>query len=75
MDGQPITMEDLERLALAMAQALPDLDCPECCDCGVVYQYFERSAELYREEWEWACFANTLIRYQASRKGQAHRTA
>lgn len=75
MDEQQITMEDLERLALAMAQAIPKLDCPECCDCGLVYQYAERSAELYREEWEWACLANVLIRYQANKNTQANRAA
>lgn len=71
MNGQQITPEDLERMALVMAQAIPELECPECCDCGVVYQYFERSAELYREEWEWACLAKVLIRYQANRRRQA----
>ncbi|MGV3742901.1 MAG: hypothetical protein ACO1NO_11390 [Burkholderiaceae bacterium] len=70
MNGQEITVEDLERMALMMAQAIPELDCPECCDCGIVYQYLERSAELYREEWEWACLANVLIRYQAVRRRQ-----
>lgn len=73
MDRQEVTQEELERMALAMVQALPELDCPECCDCGVVYQYLERSAEVYREEWEWACLANTLIRYQSSRRQQAQR--
>jgi hypothetical protein len=75
MDGQQITMEDLERLAYAMAQAIPDLDCPECCDCGVVYQYVERSAQVYREEWEWACLVNLLIHYRTSRTRQASRGA
>jgi hypothetical protein len=75
MDRQQITMEDLERLALTMAEAIPNLECPECCDCGVVYQYVERSAELYREEWEWACLANGIIYYQANRQQQPHRTA
>ena len=70
MDQKQVTQEDLERLALAMAQAIPALDCPECCDCGVVYQYLERSAQLYREEWEWACLASLLIHYQASSKQQ-----
>jgi hypothetical protein len=73
VDKQQIDMEDLERLAFAMAQAIPELDCPECCDCGVVYQYVERSAEWYREEWEWACFAVALIRCQENRKQQGYR--
>lgn len=75
MDGQQITKEDLERMALVMAQAIPDLDCPECCDCGVVYQYVERSSEIYREEWEWACLANLLIHYRHSRMRQSGRNA
>jgi hypothetical protein len=75
MDGRQVTTEDLERLAFAMAQSIPELDCPDCCDCGVVYQYCERSAELYREEWEWACLANVLIRYQTVRRQQAGRNA
>lgn len=73
MDRQEVTQEDLERMALAMAQAIPELDCPECCECGVVYQYLEQSAEVYREEWEWACLAHTLIGYQSSRRLQAPR--
>jgi hypothetical protein len=75
MDGPQVTNEDLERLAFALAQTLPELDCPDCCDCGELYQYCERSAELYREEWEWACLANVLIRYQAVRRPQTDRKA
>jgi hypothetical protein len=75
MDGRQVTMEDLERLAFAMAQRIPELDCPDCCDCGAVYQYCESSAELYREEWEWACLANVMIRFQAARRQQADRKA
>ena len=71
MNGQEMAIEDLERMASVMAQAIAELDCPECCDCGIVYQYLERSAELYREEWEWACLANVLIHYQAARRRQA----
>ena len=67
MNGQEVSREDLERLAFAMAQAIPELECPECCDCGVVYQYVERSAALYREEWEWACLATLLIRSRSGR--------
>lgn len=61
MDKQEITLEDLERLAAAMAHHMQDLDCPDCCDCGPVYQYLEASAEIYREEREWACLANVLV--------------
>lgn len=75
MDGQQITIEDLERMAYVMAQAIPELDCPECCDCGVVYQYVERSAQMYREEWEWACLANLLIHYRNSPRRQTSRNA
>ena len=63
-------VEELERLAYAMARAIPDLDCPECCDCGWTYQYMEVSAQWYREEWEWACLANTLIYYRNKKKLQ-----
>ncbi|WP_334190817.1 hypothetical protein [Noviherbaspirillum sp.] len=60
MDKHEITIEDLERLAEAMARHIPDLDCPECCDCGPVYQYMELSVGLYQEEWEWALLAHTI---------------
>ncbi|SNS91328.1 hypothetical protein SAMN06265795_10949 [Noviherbaspirillum humi] len=68
MDKQEITLEELHQLAAYMAQAIPDLDCPECCECGWVYHYIERSAELYREEWEWACLAQALVRYRRTRQ-------
>jgi hypothetical protein len=73
MEKQEITEEDLVRLANAMAQKLPELDCPECCDCGWAYQYVERSAQLYREEWEWACLSCVLVQYQVARKRQHSR--
>ena len=57
MENQEITLEDLERFAAVLAQAIPDLDCPECCDVGWKYQYMEKSAALFREEWEWRCLA------------------
>lgn len=60
MEKHEITVQDLERLAEAMAQRITDLDCPECCDCGPVYQYMELSVALYQEEWEWALLAHTL---------------
>lgn len=61
MEKKDVTFEDLERLAAAMAHHMQDLDCPECCECGAVYQYLEASAEIFREEREWACLANVLI--------------
>lgn len=67
MENQEVTVEDVERYAAAMAQAIPDLTCPECCDCGAVYQYVESSAQLYREEWEWACFSRLLVQARKQR--------
>jgi hypothetical protein len=70
MEKQEISEAELMRLADAMAQKLPELDCPEHCDCGWRYQYIELSAQLYQEEWEWACFSAVLLQYQAGRKRQ-----
>ncbi|HZW13141.1 MAG TPA: hypothetical protein VFF81_08125 [Noviherbaspirillum sp.] len=60
-------MDELERMVAMMAKAIPDLDCPEQCECTWVYHYMERSAQLYREELEWACLAEALIKYRQSR--------
>ena len=68
MDKQEITQADLEQLAAAMAQAIPDLDCPECCEQGWKYQYVEMSAELFRDHWEWHCLMNAIVRYRHARK-------
>lgn len=68
MDHQEITDEDLERLAAAMAMAIPDLDCPECCEQGWKYRYVEMSAALYRDEWEWHCLFNAILRYRHAMK-------
>lgn len=62
--AREIGIEDLERMAAAMAQAIPALDCPPCCECTWTYYYLERSARLYREELEWACLAQALLRYR-----------
>lgn len=62
MKPQDITLEDLERFAAAMANAIPDLDCPECCDQGWRYQYMEKSAALHQDEWEWHCLAIAIAR-------------
>ncbi|GAB3538203.1 hypothetical protein GCM10027343_03370 [Noviherbaspirillum agri] len=64
---QEVSMDDLERMAAAMAQAIPTLECPEQCECTWVYHYMERSAQLYQEELEWACFVQELIRYRQTR--------
>jgi hypothetical protein len=70
MEKLEVTEEDLMRLAHAMAQKLPDLECPECCDCGWKYQYVELSARFYREEWEWACLSGVLVQYQLKKRRQ-----
>lgn len=70
-DRHEVSMEDLERMAYRMAQAIPELECPDQCECTWVYHYIERSADLYREEYEWACFAQVLVEYRQRRGGQA----
>ena len=68
MDHPEVTDEDLERLTAALAMAIPDLDCPECCEQGWKYRYVEMSAALYRDEWEWHCLFNAIVRYRHARK-------
>jgi hypothetical protein len=68
MEKHEITLEDLERMATAMAHAIPDLECPECCTVELRHHYVELSAALYQDEWEWACFATALAQYRAQRK-------
>jgi hypothetical protein len=60
---EEVSMEDLERLAAMMAQAIPELECPECCEPTWVDVYVERSAQLYLEELEWGRFAAVLVQY------------
>ncbi|WP_194726549.1 hypothetical protein [Noviherbaspirillum malthae] len=72
MDKDEVSMEDLMRYTAAMAQAIPDLDCPECCECGWTYHYIERSAEVFREEMEWAVLVQTMVLYRR-RQGAPHR--
>lgn len=67
MDHQEITAEDLERFAAAMAHAIPDLDCPDCCEQGWKYQYVEMSAAFYRDQWEWHCLLGAILRYRRAR--------
>ena len=68
MEEREVTLDDLEHLALAMAQKLAEIDCPQCCDCGWTYQYVELSSRLYQDEWEWACLSETIIRYRLARQ-------
>lgn len=70
MEKREVTLEDLQQLAAALAQKIPDTDCPECCDRGVVYQYVERSAKLYNDEWEWACLSSAIIRHYRAKKSE-----
>jgi hypothetical protein len=67
MDHQEITTEDLERFATAMADAIPDLDCPDCCEQGWKYQYVEMSAAIYRDQWEWHCLLSAILRHRRAR--------
>jgi len=68
MEKHEITMEDLEKMAASMAQALPDLECPERCIVDCRHKYVELSAALYRDEWEWSYFAAVLVHYREQRK-------
>lgn len=68
MEKHEITLQDLERMAAEMAAAIPELECPECCEQGWKYQYVELSARLYQDEWEWARLAAILLQ-RRSRQG------
>ena len=70
MDKQEITLEDLERFAAVMASAIPDLDCPECCEQGWKYVYMEKSAALFHDEWEWHCLALAILHRRVRRRPQ-----
>ena len=52
--------QELQQLAYRMAQALAELDCPDCC--GPVHAFIEHGCDVYREEWEWACFVQVVHR-------------
>lgn len=65
LDNKQATEEQLQQLALRMAQALAELDCPDCC--GAVHTFIEHGCEVYREEWEWACFVQ-VVHYSRSRR-------
>ena len=70
MSRHDLAMEQIEQMAALMVQAIADLDCPECCDCGWAYQYVERSAELYREEYELALLSRALLLQTAARRSR-----
>ena len=61
LNEQQAIEQELHQLAYRMAQALVDLDCPDCC--GAVHAFIEHGCEVYREEWEWACFVQ-LVRHR-----------
>lgn len=63
-DRQEAGMEDLERMAARMAQAIPELECPEQCELGSAYYYVERCTVLYQDEYEWACLVRALLHYR-----------
>jgi hypothetical protein len=71
MDKHEMVVIDLDRLAALMAQALADLECPDCC--GPVYQFIEVGVTVYQEEWEWACFVHTLRNGRLAQRTQAGR--
>ena len=52
-------------MALRMAEALRNLDCPE--QCGPIHGFIEVGAQVYREELEWAYFAVLLINCRKSK--------
>jgi methionyl-tRNA synthetase len=62
LEEQRALEQELHRLAYQMAQALAELDCPDCC--GEVHAFIEHGCEVYREEREWACFVQ-LVRYRS----------
>ena len=64
LDEQQAIEQELHQLAYRMAQALADLDCPDCC--GAVHSFIEHGCHVYREEWEWACFVQ-LVRHRGAR--------
>lgn len=62
-----LSQKDLEEMVALMLQALPTLECAACCDLGYKYQYVELSAQLFREEWEWACFHFAILEHRQRR--------
>ena len=60
--------QELRQLAYQMAQALADLDCPDCC--GPLHVFIEHGCEVYREEWEWACLVQVVHHKRVSGGGR-----
>lgn len=54
MNQTQVVVIDLDELCAAMARALPDLECPECC--GPIYECIENGSKIYLEELYWAYF-------------------
>ncbi|NEX62239.1 hypothetical protein [Noviherbaspirillum galbum] len=71
MNEKELSLAQLEELAARMAAAIPDLDCPECCECTWVYHYVERSATLYQEELEWALLVHAFRQHRQRGPQQA----
>lgn len=71
MEKDEVTLEDLERMAAAMAAAIPELECPECCERGWKFEYIELSAQLYQDEHEWACLARALLQFRTRGKPES----
>jgi hypothetical protein len=67
-DRERAMQEELQQLAYRMALALADLQCSDCC--GPVHTFIEKGCEVYREEWEWACFVQLVHHGQV--KGRGH---
>ena len=66
MSKEQALEQQLRQLAYQMAQALADLDCPDCC--GPVHAFIEHGCEVYREEWEWACLVQ-VVRHKCIQGG------
>ena len=58
MENRQPSPQEIEQMALLMAEALRDLQCPE--QCGQIHQFIEVGAQVYQEEMEWAYFVVAL---------------
>ncbi|MGI4849379.1 MAG: hypothetical protein ACRYGK_14750 [Janthinobacterium lividum] len=68
MNKYSVVAIDLHQLAAMMAEAMQTIDCPDCC--GPVHDFIEHGGAVYREEFEWACFADTVVmRHRIKRIG------
>lgn len=68
MNETHIVVVDLDQLCAAMAQALPDLECPECC--GPIYECIESGSKIYLEEMYWAYFFSCIHQTRQKRQKQ-----